>query len=227
MDPNWHKKTCTKIICVGRNYVEHAYELGNVPPSEPIIFLKPSSSIINNNDNICVPYKCNNLHHEIELGVVIKKSNNGNIILKENAMEYVAGYCLCLDMTARDIQNKLKKSGLPWSISKGFDTASPISTFIDKKYIKNYKNIKIKLNVNNNNDIRQETKCDLMIFDICHLLNYISKYFTLNRGDIIMTGTPKGVSQVFEGDVLYSQLLYNNKQIINMTNRVVTRMSKL
>eukprot|EP01084_Bolivina_argentea_P132741 234245_1 len=217
---------CTKIICVGRNYVAHAKELGNDPPSTPIIFLKPPSSLIKPDDNIRIPYKCNNFHHELELGVIIGENSNGNVIAKDKAMDYVSGYCLSLDMTARDIQQELKKKSLPWTISKGFDGAAPVSYFIDKKLIKNYKNIKMKLTINNN-DIRQETTCDLMIFDIETLINYLSKYFTLCKGDIILTGTPKGVGQVVEGDILTSELWSGNGDFyIRMQNKIVAN-SKL
>ena len=112
--PSNFRTLCSKIICVGRNYVAHAHELGNQPPSTPILFLKPPSSFCSSGDNLRIPYRCNDLHHELELGVVIGKGSCGDVVSKEHAMDYVSGYCLALDMTARDLQSELKKKGLPW-----------------------------------------------------------------------------------------------------------------
>eukprot|EP00484_Ammonia_sp_Unknown_P014215 CAMPEP_0197081210 /NCGR_PEP_ID=MMETSP1384-20130603/214522_1 /TAXON_ID=29189 /ORGANISM="Ammonia sp." /LENGTH=245 /DNA_ID=CAMNT_0042520105 /DNA_START=34 /DNA_END=768 /DNA_ORIENTATION=+ len=233
--PQNFRDLCTKIICVGRNYVAHAKELGNEPPSTPIIFLKPPSSFAGDGDAIHIPHGCQNLHHEIELGVVIARSNHAKEIAKQDAMDYVSGYAVCLDMTARDLQEDAKRKRLPWAVSKGFDTAAPVSTcrslaatkdakrkrlpwavskgfdtaapvstFIEKGKIKDYRRIHLRLTVNN--QVRQQTQCDLMIFDVPTVINYISKYFTLNRGDVIMTGTPQGVGQVVQGDTLISEL---------------------
>mmetsp|Transcript_58242 Transcript_58242/g.92544 ORF Transcript_58242/g.92544 Transcript_58242/m.92544 type:complete len:230 (+) Transcript_58242:73-762(+) len=225
--PQNFRDLCTKIICVGRNYVAHAKELGNEPPSTPIIFLKPPSSFAGDGDAIHIPHGCQNLHHEIELGVVIARSNHAKEIAKQDAMDYVSGYAVCLDMTARDLQEDAKRKRLPWAVSKGFDTAAPVSTFIEKGKIKDYRRIHLRLTVNN--QVRQQTQCDLMIFDVPTVINYISKYFTLNRGDVIMTGTPQGVGQVVQGDTLISELWVederkgNERVHVKMHNKVIQR----
>ncbi|XP_074640526.1 oxaloacetate decarboxylase, mitochondrial-like [Tubulanus polymorphus] len=185
-----------KIIGVGRNYQDHAAELGNVVPTEPIIFLKPTSSYILEGDKIKLPPKTKEIHHEVELGVVIGKE--GRNITPESAMDYVKGYALSLDMTARDMQRQLAKKGHPWSLAKGFDTATPISGFIPKTTLPDPMNVHLWLKVND--EMRQDGNTKDMIFDIPSLISYISQYFTLEEEDVILTGTPAGVGPVKSGD---------------------------
>ena len=178
-----------------------------------------------------MPYQSNNLHHEIELGVVIGKE--GSCISKEDAMNYVGGYCLTLDMTARDLQENFKEKRLPWAVCKGFDTSCPVSQFIDKSEIKDASKINLRLSVENhlNGQIeeRQKEMTNLMIFDIPTLIEYISHYFTLQEGDLILTGTPAGVNQVKPGDKLISELWTEDESVyVKMENAVVANpMSKL
>ena len=180
--------------------------------------MKPPSSLIANGQSIRIPYQCQNLHHEIELGVVI--GDRVSNISKDDAMSAVSGYCLALDMTARDLQEEAKEKRLPWAIAKGFDTSCPVSQFIDKSLITDLNGIHMELTVNN--QIRQSGKTDCMIFDIPTLIEYCSKYFTLNPGDLILTGTPEGVSQVVKGDKLVSKLWTDNGSVsIEMTNDIM------
>lgn len=138
-------KTGRKIIAIGRNYSEHAKELGNAVPTEPFFFLKPTSSYINDGQSIEVPTGCE-VHHELELSVIIGKA--GRDIPAEEAEDYIAGYALSLDMTARDLQDKAKKEGRPWSASKGYDTFTPIGPFIPKDEIPDHSNVDLSLQVN-------------------------------------------------------------------------------
>ena len=179
--------------------------------------MKPPSALITNGESIRIPFECDNLHHEIELGVVIgDKASN---ISKEDASSIIGGYCLSLDMTARDFQEDAKNKKLPWSIAKGFDTSCPVSEFIDKSLIKDINGINLELTVND--EIRQSGKPDCMIFDIPTLIEYCSKYFTLNPGDLILTGTPEGVSRVIKGDRLISKLYTDDGTVsIQMTNDI-------
>jgi acylpyruvate hydrolase len=185
-----------KIVCVGRNYRDHAAELGNAVPEVPLLFMKPASSYILEGAEIKIPRGCKNLHHEIELGVVIGERATG--ISEGNAMRCVAGYVLALDMTARDLQNIAKKDGLPWDLAKGFDTSCPVSKFIPKTAIPDPHALEIWCKVNGN--IRQKGNTKDMIFSIPYLISYISDYFTLEPYDVILTGTPAGVGHVGPGD---------------------------
>ncbi|KAG8433316.1 hypothetical protein GDO86_017555 [Hymenochirus boettgeri] len=185
-----------KIICVGRNYAEHAKELKNAVPTEPVLFLKSPSAYVKEGFPVLMPYYSSDLHHEVELGVVIGK--RGKNIDQTRAMEYVEGYALCLDMTARDTQDQCKKKGLPWTLAKAFDTSCPISDFIPKDKIQDPHNLTLWLKVNG--ILRQEGKTSSMIFPIPFLISYISKIITLEEGDIILTGTPEGVASVREHD---------------------------
>jgi len=187
-----------KIVCVGRNYSEHAAELGNAVPSKPLLFLKPTSSYVSEGSAIKIPEGCNDLNHEVELGVVI--GARAQAVSEAEASGVIAGYALGLDMTARDWQSEAKKKGQPWSLAKGFDTSCPISGFIDKTEIKNHNEIDIWLKVNG--ETRQSGNTKDMIFPIEHLISYASRFFTLEPGDLLLTGTPAGVSKLNPGDVI-------------------------
>nr|XP_056722290.1 acylpyruvase FAHD1, mitochondrial [Euleptes europaea] len=180
------------IVCVGRNYAEHAAEMKSAVPTEPVFFLKPSSAYVREGSPILRPYYSQNLHHEVELGVVIGKRARG--VPEEAAMDYVAGYALCLDMTARDTQEQCKKKGLPWTLAKGFSTSCPVSDFVPREKIPDPHQLKIWLKVNG--ELRQEGDTSAMIFSVPYIISYISKIITLEEGDLILTGTPKGVSAV-------------------------------
>lgn len=187
-----------KIIAVGRNYREHAAELGNPVPKTPLIFLKPPSSYLQQGGKIKLPPGCDELHHEVELGIVISKT--GVSIPESNAMDYVGGYALALDMTARDLQNKAKKLGQPWTLAKGFDTALPVSRFVSKTEIPEPDNAHIWLKVDG--ELKQDGNTRDMIFTIPYLISFISQSMTLEEGDLILTGTPEGVSEVKPGQTI-------------------------
>jgi acylpyruvate hydrolase len=195
--------TVGKILCLGRNYTEHAKEMHADIPKEPIIFLKPSSAIIGNNEDIRIPKISHQPHHEVELVVAI--GQNGKNIPRAIAFQYVLGYGIGLDMTLRDIQNDAKKQGLPWSIAKGFDTSAPVSDFVPVSKIKDPHNLGIRCTVNA--IVRQESSTRNMIFPIDKIIEYASSIFTLEAGDLIFTGTPEGVGAVHDGDIIEAELI--------------------
>ncbi|UCB58179.1 MAG: fumarylacetoacetate hydrolase family protein [Thermoplasmatales archaeon] len=191
-----------KLVCLARTYRKHAEEMKTFTTKEPLIFLKPASSVIFNNQSIIIPNLSKCLHHEVELGVVIgKKCKN---ISREKALNYVLGYCITLDITARDIQSEAKKKGWPWSIAKGFDTFAPISDVVIKKEISDPNNLDIILKVNNK--VRQKSNSKFMVYSIERIIEFISNIMTLEPGDLIMTGTPEGVNEIKKGDVLKANL---------------------
>jgi len=191
-----------KIVCVGRNYAEHAKELGNEVPEFPLIFLKPASALISSNRNIIHPDFSEDLHHEVELVLLIdKKIKNATL---EEAEDSIAGYAVGLDMTLRDIQNELKKKGLPWTLAKCFDTSAVVSEFILKEEYKLAGNEIIALEVND--AVRQNSTLDKMIFSPAQIVEYISSKLTLESGDLIFTGTPEGVGRVIRGDVIKASI---------------------
>eukprot|EP01134_Creolimax_fragrantissima_P008431 CFRG8431T1 len=185
-----------KIVCVGRNYVEHAKELDNPIPNSPMIFLKPPSSYLphSTGNPILLP-PGNTIHHEVELGVVI--GDKGTNIPVNEAMNYVAGYCLALDLTARDIQEQARNKGHPWTVAKGYDTFTPVSEFIPKGDIADPQNVRIWCEVDEKKTQDGNTKD--MIFNIETLINFISSIMTLEKGDVILTGTPAGVGPILPG----------------------------
>lgn len=192
--------------------IEHAVELGNPVPSKPVVFFKPPSSIITEGHSIKIPEGCQKLHHEVELAVVI--GTKGSRIPEESSMDHVDGYMLALDMTARDFQDEAKSKGQPWSLAKGFDTSCPVSRFLNKDEIKNPNSVGLWLKVND--QLRQEGNTSDMIFSIPYLISYLSKFFTLEPGDLILTGTPSGVGPVAKGDTIQAGLT----DIVTMTFKV-------
>lgn len=191
-----------KILCVGRNYAKHAREMNAETPDTPVVFIKPASAIIETGDDVIVPPISKQVHHEVEMVVVIGKKCKQ--IPTSVALEYVAGYGVGLDMTLRDIQADAKKQGLPWSIAKGFDTSAPVSTFTEKERISDPHNLDISLRVNG--QIRQKSNTKDMIFRIDYVVSYLSSIFRLEPGDLIFTGTPDGVGTVVPGDILEAEL---------------------
>ncbi|AIF68520.1 acylpyruvase [Palaeococcus pacificus DY20341] len=188
----------SKVICLGRNYEEHAKELGHEVPQEPVIFLKPPSSLIGPDKTIILPRKSKEVHHEVELAVIIGK--RGKNIPKTKAMDYVLGYTVFMDITARDLQWEAKKKGLPWTLAKGFDTFAPIGPrIVDKREI-DVSDLEIGLKVNG--EVRQLSRTSKMIFKIDEIISYVSSIMTLEKGDIIATGTPEGVGPLRHGDVV-------------------------
>lgn len=191
-----------KIVCVGRNYVEHIQELGNEQHDKPVIFLKTTSSIIYSGDKIIYPSFSTDMHHETELVLLIGSTiKNAN---ESEAQKAITGYAVGLDMTLRDIQNDLKKKGHPWTIAKCFDTSTVLSDFNSSDDYKLTMDETITLKVNG--EIRQNDQLNKMIFNPVQIVEYISSLMTLEAGDLIFTGTPKGVAKVNSGDVLEAEI---------------------
>jgi len=191
-----------KIICLARTYREHAREMNTIVTEDPLLFLKPASSVIFNHQTIIIPRMSKCLHHEVELGIIIGK--NGKHIHEEKALQHVLGYLVALDITARDIQSVAKKNGWPWTIAKGFDTFTPLSDAVLKERISNPQNLNLELKINN--VIKQKANTNLMIYSMERIISFISEIMTLERGDLILTGTPEGVGEIKEGDVLEARL---------------------
>ena len=188
-----------KIICIGRNYADHAKELNNNVPSEPVIFFKPDTALLPKRNPFYIPSFSNDVHHEVEL--VVKINRLGKNISEKFAHKYYSEIGIGIDFTARDVQSKLKEKGLPWEKAKAFDHSAPTSNhFIDVSTIKDIQNINFSLK--KNNEIVQSGNTKDMIFNINKLIEEVSKYTTLKIGDLISTGTPKGVGKVEIGDLL-------------------------
>lgn len=187
-----------KIVCLARNYAEHARELGNETPSAPVLFMKPASSVIGDGETVRIPVYSQECHYELELAVLIGRACRS--VSAASAMEYVAGYGTAIDMTLRDVQNQLKAKGLPWEIAKGFDTACPLSEFVPATAVADPHALNLKLTVNG--ELRQNGSSADMINRIPQIIAHVSAIFTLEPGDVILTGTPAGVGQVRAGDVM-------------------------
>jgi len=199
-----------KIICVGRNYFDHIYELKNEKPDSPILFLKPETSIIQKKQPFFIPDFSNDIQYEVE--VLIKINRLGKAIFPKFSHKYYDEIGLGIDFTARDLQNKLKKDSLPWEKSKSFDGSALIGNWINKKNIDDLNNIDFRLTKNGN--IVQKGNTSEMLWGIDELISEISKFFTLKIGDIIFTGTPSGVGRVNENDNLIGYI--NDKECFSI-----------
>lgn len=187
-----------KIICIGRNYAAHIEELDNERPKDPVLFLKPDTSILLNKNPFFIPEFSNDVQYEVEILVKIKKL--GKYIDQKFAHKYYDEIGLGIDFTARDLQQQLKEKGLPWEKAKAFDGAAVIGNFLQKSTFKSVDNINFMLK--KNGMAVQEGNTSLMLWKIDALIEYISKYFTLKIGDVIFTGTPSGVGKVMPNDLL-------------------------
>jgi acylpyruvate hydrolase len=196
-----------RIFAIGRNYAEHIKELNNERPEEPVIFTKPDTALLRNNAPFYYPDFSKDVHHEVEL--VLRISKEGKNIQEKFASKYFDAIGVGIDFTARDLQQKAKEKGLPWDIAKGFNGSAPISDkFIPVAEFKDLKDINFSLSINGG--IRQQGNTSLMIFSFEYIISYLSRFFTLRTGDLIFTGTPKGVSPVQVGDTL-SAYIENEK----------------
>lgn len=200
-----------KIIGVGRNYAEHAIELGNEVSDKPILFLKTNSSLIFDGDFIEYPSYSNDMHHEVELVLLI--GQNGKNINIDEAAAFIYAVGVGLDMTLRDVQNELKKKGHPWTLAKCFDTSTAVSDFYSNHNLQMSDTISLYVN----NVLRQHVSFNKMLCKPAELISYISSVMTLERGDLIFTGTPKGVNKVESGDVL--RAVYDNLTELNVRVR--------
>ncbi len=187
-----------KVLCIGRNYANHAAELHNPIPEQPLVFLKPSTALIGHGGTVRLPTLTREVHHEVELVAVI--GQGGKDIAEAEALSHVDAYAVGLDMTARDLQAEAKKKGHPWTVAKGFDTFAPLGPLQDARSVADPQDLTIELRVNGT--LRQKGHTGDMLFTVAHLIAYCSRIFTLMPGDLLYTGTPEGVGPVHDGDVL-------------------------
>ncbi|MCB0463454.1 MAG: fumarylacetoacetate hydrolase family protein [Flavobacteriaceae bacterium] len=200
-----------KLICIGRNYTEHIKELENEKPTDPVVFLKPDTSILLKNQPFFIPDFSDDVHHEVEILVKINKV--GKYIDKKFAHKYYDEIGLGIDFTARDLQSQLKEKGLPWEKAKAFDGAAVVGKWLPKSKFENVDNISFKLL--KNDEVVQDGNTNLMLWKIDELIEYVSKYFTLKIGDIIFTGTPAGVGKVVANDKLKGYI--ENDELFSIT----------
>ncbi|MCX7878820.1 MAG: fumarylacetoacetate hydrolase family protein [Ignavibacteria bacterium] len=199
---------CENIFCIGKNYADHISEMGdNVLPEEPVVFLKPSSSLAVNPETVTIPSFAgrkisDDLQNEVELVVVI--ANDCNNVSVSDADDFILGYAVGIDFTLRDLQSQAKRQGLPWTLSKGFRSSAPVSEIVLKENISDVNNLNISLSVNG--EIRQSANTSQMIFKIDYIIHYLSYIFGLKKGDVIFTGTPSGVSRLSAGDVVKAEI---------------------
>jgi acylpyruvate hydrolase len=191
-----------KIICIGRNYAEHAKELKNEVPASPVFFMKPDTALLKDNAPFYYPTFSNEIHYEVEL--VIKISKNGKTIAPQFAHKYYEQITVGIDFTARDLQQQCKEKGLPWEKAKAFDNSAVIGRFIQIMGLKNKEHINFNLAINNN--MVQQGISSQMIFNIDNIISYVSGFITLKTGDLIYTGTPAGVGPVKIGDRLIAKI---------------------
>lgn len=188
-----------RIFAIGRNYAEHIKELNNERPEEPVIFTKPDTAVLRNNSPFYYPDFSKDIHHEAEL--VLRISKEGTNIEEKFAPRYYDSIGIGIDFTARDLQQKAKDKGLPWDIAKGFNGSAPVSDkFLPVNDMKDLNNINFSLKING--ELKQQGNTSLMLFGFDYIISYLSKFFTLRTGDLIFTGTPKGVGPVKIGDIL-------------------------
>jgi len=205
-------KKASKVVCIGRNYADHITELKNSRPKQPFFFLKPASSILPRGTGPVIRPRGVDLHYEVELALVMgKQVKDLEAADEKGALDAVENYALSIDMTARNAQNEAKKKGLPWDIAKGFDTFLPLSNIIKKSAIPDPHAVELYLTVNNED--RQSDSTELMLFRIPRILSDISKIMTLEKGDIVLTGTPKGVGPVVPGDVMRAGIKVVGKEL--------------
>ncbi|MDZ4806096.1 MAG: fumarylacetoacetate hydrolase family protein [Candidatus Eisenbacteria bacterium] len=190
------------IFCLGRNYREHALEMGSDVPTEPIVFLKPSTALLEVGEPIILPGFSRDIHHEVEMVVLLGRE--GRDIVPSDAMEHVVGYGVGLDLTARDVQAMAKSKGLPWAVAKGFDGSAPVSRFIRAADVPDPHALELSLLLNGT--VRQSANTAQMIFRVDDTIAWLSTIFTLMPGDLIFTGTPEGVGPIVPGDEIEIRL---------------------
>lgn len=191
-----------KIICIGLNYRQHAAEMGWSLPEEPVVFLKPDSALLKNNKPFFLPDFSADIQYEVEIVVIINKLGKG--ISAKYAHRYYDEITLGIDITARDIQSRNAKAGMPWELSKCFDGAAPIGKFVPVSSIENVLNVDFRLDINGKT-VQKSNSSD-MIFNINQIIEYVSRFFTLKTGDLIFTGTPSGVGKLHRNDNLVAYL---------------------
>lgn len=212
-----------KVVCVGRNYVDHIEELNNAVPSEPLLFMKPASALVHMDDEIAIP-SGELCHNELELALLIQSSlSAGETYFDEQILAAIWGVGLALDLTLRDVQSHLKKQGHPWERAKAFDGSCPVSGFVPMAQVPDLQALNFTLQVNE--EQRQHGNSAHMINDCITLIKAITEQFSLLPGDIVITGTPKGVGPLVAGDVLQAQMSFGNADValVNAQARVIER----
>jgi len=199
-----------KLICIGRNYINHIAELKNEKPSDPVVFIKPDTAILLKKQPFFIPDYSKNIQHEVE--VIIKINRVGKYIETNFAHKYYDHIGLGIDFTARDIQQKLKASGLPWEKAKAFDGSAVVGEWVPKSTFESLENISFSLK--KNDVVVQSGNTQQMLWGIDAVIAYVSQFFTLKIGDIIFTGTPAGVGQVQAGDILKGYI--ENEEFFNI-----------
>ncbi len=202
-----------KILAIGRNYAAHIEELNNERPDEPIIFTKPETALILKNAPFYYPDFSNNIHYEVE--ILLRICKNGKYIDRKFAHNYYDAIGIGIDFTARDLQDKAKEKGLPWALAKGFNGSAPISKFIDKSEFEDIKNLNFSLNIDGRQ--KQEGNTSWMLFVYEEIISYISRFIMLKKGDIIFTGTPKGVGAIEIGNKL--EAFIENEKLLEVEIR--------
>lgn len=187
-----------KIIAIGRNYAEHIAELNNERPDEPVIFTKPDTALLRNNEPFYYPEYSKDIHYEVE--IVLKINREGKYVAEKFAHKYFDEIAVGIDFTARDLQQKAKEKGLPWALAKGFNGSAPISGFRSKSEFKDLNDLSFGLKIDG--ETRQMGNTGMMLYSFDFIISYISKFITLKKGDLIFTGTPKGVGPIYVGNVL-------------------------
>ena len=191
------------LYCIGRNYAKHAAEMKSDVPESPVVFLKPRSSIIHDGETIRIPKQSGEVHHEVELVILI--GEKASTVSEDHALSKIAGLGIGLDITARDVQAEAKKKGLPWSLAKGFNTFAPLGNmFPYNEEVHDLSSMNLRVEVNGK--VRQDGNTSDMLFTVQHLISYLSECFTLYPGDLIFTGTPEGVSPIMSGDLVRAEL---------------------
>jgi len=198
-----------KVIAIGRNYAAHAKELNNPIPSVPVIFMKPDTAVLKDNKPFYLPEFSSDIHYELE--IVLKICKEGKHIQEKFAANYFEEVGLGIDFTARDIQSQHKEKGLPWELAKAFDNSAAISSFVPKSKFENLYDLQFELQINK--ETRQNGDTKNLLFPFEKIIAFVSQYITLKKGDLIFTGTPEGVGQVYAGDHLEAWLA--GEQLLN------------
>lgn len=195
--------TLGKIVCVGRNYADHAKELNNPIPTEPMLFIKPSTAAVELEQPFAIPSGLGSVHFETEMSILIGSTLTNTA--EDDARKAIIGIGVGLDLTLRDLQDGLKSKGHPWEKAKGFDGSCPLTAFVSPSKIDDLQNVQIRLTVND--EVRQDGNSAYMLNQVIPLICYISQFFTLEPGDVVLTGTPAGVGPINEGDRIVVELL--------------------
>jgi 2-keto-4-pentenoate hydratase/2-oxohepta-3-ene-1,7-dioic acid hydratase in catechol pathway len=187
-----------KLLCIGRNYADHAAEMKRDVPDEPMVFLKPATAVVRSGGTVRLPPQSRNVHHEVELVAAI--GTEGRDVDPDDALDHVAGYAAGIDVTARDLQDEAKEQRHPWSVAKGFDTFAPLGPLAAPEAVGDPQALTLRLR--RNGTLRQEASTADMIFPVAELISFCSRIFTLEPGDLLYTGTPSGVGPIEDGDTL-------------------------